>query len=71
MTIYELINYFEIQGAFIIYWWDYRVNDRVILAKGGDFESENYKINTRMLNKKINYMYAVGGVLNIEVEGDQ
>ncbi len=70
MTIQDLIDQFTIQGAFKICRWDYEAGDEIILAEGHDFECENYSINPRILGKRIVYMYAVDGVLNIEIEGD-
>ena len=68
MSIFELLNYFEIQGGFHIKKWSYADNDYITIAKGNDFESDKYNITEKMLDKKITYMYAVDGVLNIEVE---
>ena len=68
MTIQDLIDQFEIQGAFRIKEWDWEKEDYIILAEGHDFECEKWDINDDILNSKIGYMYAVDGVLNIEVE---
>ena len=68
MTIQELIDQFEIQGAFCIKEYDWEKEDSIILAEGHDFECEYYDIDDGILNSRINYMYAVDGVLNIEVE---
>lgn len=40
----------------------------LFLQRGHDFECEKWDINEGILNSKIGYMYAVDGVLNIEVE---
>lgn len=68
MTIQDLIDQFTIQGGYIIKMWNDEAEDSVTLAEGSDFEYEHYKIKSKYLNKRITYMYAVDGVLNIEVE---
>lgn len=68
MTIQDLIDQFEIQGAFCIKEYDWEKEDVIILAEGHDFECEYYDIDDGILNSRINYMYAVDGVLNIEVQ---
>ena len=67
MTIQDLIDQFEIQGAYHIKMWDDNIDDDITFAKGEDFECDKYKIDYEILDKKIDYMYAVDGVLNIEV----
>lgn len=67
MSIRELIDQIEIQGAYHIKLWDDDKDDYITLAKGRDFEYENWDIADEYLEKKISYMYAVDGVLNIEV----
>ena len=68
MTIQDLIDQFEIQGAYCIKEYDWEKEDCIILAEGHDFECEKWKIDDGILNSKISYMYAVDGVLNMEVE---
>lgn len=70
MTIQELIDQFEIQGAFCIKRWDESAEDYEVLSEGGDFECDRWNIEEKYLNTKIAYMYAVDGVLNIELEED-
>ena len=67
MSVRELIDQIEIQGAYHIKLWDDDKDDYITLAKGGDFEYENWDIEDEYLEKKISYMYAIDGVLNIEV----
>lgn len=67
MTIQDLIDQFEIQGAYCIKRYDDEKEDCVILADGHDFECEHYDIADEILNSEITYMYAVDGVLNIEL----
>ena len=68
MCIRELIDQFEIQGVFIIKVFDNDEWDCVTLAKGSDFECDRWNIDEEILERKISYMYAVDGCLNIEVE---
>lgn len=68
MTIQELIDQFEIQGAYCIKKWIEEDDDYDVLAQGEVFECEYYDINEEYMNTKIDYMYAVDGVLNIELE---
>lgn len=68
MTIQDLIDQFEIQGAFCIKRWMEDCNDYEKLAEGHDFDYERWQIDDEHLEAKIVYMYAVDGVLNIEVE---
>lgn len=68
MTIRDLMEQFEIQGAYYIKAWNNDYDTYTTLAEGKDFESEKYKINSKYLDTKITYMYALDKVLNIEVE---
>lgn len=68
MTIQDLIDQFEIQGAYCIKEWDDEICDCGVLAIGKDFEYEKWNIDDDILNRKISYMYAIDGVLNIELE---
>lgn len=70
MTLQDLIDQFEIQGAFCIKRWRDDWNDYAKFAEGNDFESERHNLKEDCLNSKISYMYAVDGVLNIELEWD-
>lgn len=68
MNIRELIEKFEIQGNYKIKAWNDDIEDYVTLADGVDFEYEYHEIKEEYLERKITYMYAIGGVLIIEVE---
>ena len=68
MTIRDLMEQFEIQGGYCIKEYDYKLDCCIILAEGKDFECEWYDIDDKVLDMRITYMYAVDGVLNIEVE---
>ena len=70
MTIQDLIDQFEIQGAYCIKRWREDWNDYAVFAVGDDFECDKWKLNDDCLNSKIGYMWAVNGVLNIELEWD-
>lgn len=68
MTIRDLINQFEIQGAYCIRRWRDDWNDCEKLAVGDDFESGKWNLKEDCLDSKITYMYALCGVLHIELE---
>ena len=68
MTINELMNHIEIQGAFCIREWDFEKEDYITLAEGHDFEIDKFEIDNGIFDSRISYMYAIDGVLNIEVE---
>ena len=68
MTIQDLIDQLYIQGGYCVKRWIDDCNDYIILAHGDDFECEYYKLSEDCLTSKIEYMYAVRGVLNIELE---
>ncbi len=68
MSIRELNDQFEIQGMFHIKVWKDEISDYETLAKGEDFECDRWDIDEDILERKITYMFAVDGVLNIEVE---
>lgn len=70
MTIQDLIDQFEIQGAYCIKRWRDDWDDYAVFAVGKDFECEKRKLKGDCLNSKISYMYAIDGVLNIELEWD-
>lgn len=68
MSIRELNDQFEIQGAFHIKVWNDDIWDYETLIKGTDFEIDRWEIDEDILERKITYMYAVDGILIIEVE---
>lgn len=67
MNIRELMEQFEIQGAYHIKSWSDKYETYTTLAEGGDFECEHYEIKNKYLDAEITYMYAVDGILNIEI----
>ena len=68
MSIRDLMDKFEIQGAYHIKGWIDAYDDYIILAKGTDFECDRNKIKSKYLDAEITYMYAIDGELNIEVK---
>lgn len=68
MTIQDMINQFEIQGAFCIKLLENDDWTCTVVAEGHDFECEYYNINDDILEREIVYMYVVDNKLNIEVE---
>lgn len=68
MTLQDLIDQFEIQGAYCIKRWVDARSDYAVLEEGKDFECEKWNLKEDCLNEKISYMYAVDGVLHIELE---
>jgi hypothetical protein len=68
ITIRELDDLINIQGAFRIKEWDCEKEDCITLAEGSDFEIDRWEIDEGIMESKIAYMYAIDGVLNIEVE---
>ena len=67
MTIRDLIEQFQIEGGYCIKKWVDEWNDYARFAEGTDFFCGDSKIK-KCLDFKIAYMYAIDGVLNIEVE---
>ena len=68
MTLQDLIDQFDIQGAYCIKRWDNDCDDYDVLAEGKDFEYEKWRLKANCLNDRISYMYAIDGVLHIELE---
>ena len=68
MTVKDLINSFTIQGAFCIKEWNWEKGDYTILASGNDFECEYFDIADGVLESGITYIYAIDGIMTIEVE---
>ena len=68
MTIQDLIDQFDIQGAYRIKQIDDDDWTCSVVAEGHDFECEYWDISDRILNKKIHYMYVADNALNIEVK---
>ena len=68
MCVRELVDQFEIQGAFRIKVWDDDKFDCVTLASGSDFECDKWDIAEYILERKSAYMYVVNNELNFEVE---
>lgn len=65
MTIRDLTQQFEIQGAYQIATYDNETDKRIILAEG--YEIGFSKIKDKYLDAEINYMYAEDNTLIIEI----
>jgi len=68
MSIKELSEQFEIQGAYHIKMWNEDRADYLTLGRGKFFEYDYWNIKEKVLNAKIQYMYVTDNELNIEVE---
>ena len=68
LSIKELKEQFDIQGGYCIKTWIEEDDDMEVIAQGRDFECEWYDIEDEYLDAEITYMYAVDGILNIEIE---
>lgn len=66
MTIRDLINQFEIQGAYQIATYDNETDERIILAEG--YEIKILEYNEKYLDAEIMYMFADNNVIVIEIE---
>ena len=71
MTIKDMMDQFQIQGAYCIKTWNDVFQDCMTLASGTDFECESHRIKDEFLDADIKYMYCVDGVLNIEIEMEE
>lgn len=71
MTIIDMMDQFQIQGAYRIKTWNEVFEDYMTLATGTDFEFESCMINDEYLDADITHMYCVDGVLNIEIEMEE
>ena len=68
LSIKKLKEQFEIQGSYCIKAFVNEIDDMEVVAQGMDFECEWYDIEDEYLDAEITYMYAVDGILNIEIE---
>jgi hypothetical protein len=68
LSIQDLIDQFTIQGGYEVKCWDEDIQDTVTFAQGTDFECEVYTLSENLRSKPIRYMYAIDGVLNIEID---
>lgn len=65
LTIRDLIEQFEIQGAFEIATYDDEADKRIVLEEG--YEIGFSKIKDKYKDAEINYMYAQDNKLIIEI----
>lgn len=69
MTINEMLEQgIRIQGQYTIKMWSDAGETYTTLAEGHDFECESHKIISGYLDAEITYIYAVGGILIIEIK---
>ena len=65
LTIRDLTEQFEVQGAYQIAMYDGETDKRIILAEGYEVAYSN--IEDKYLDAEINYMYANDNTLIIEI----
>ena len=65
ITIRDLVNQFEIQGAYQVTTYDDKTDKGIILAEG--YEIGFSKIEDKYKDAEINYMYAEDNKLVIEI----
>ena len=65
LTIRDLTEQFEMQGAYQIATYDSKTDKRIILAEGYEIRLAN--IEDKYLDAEITYMYAEDNVLVIEI----
>lgn len=65
LSIRDLREQFEIQGAYQIATYDYETDERIVLEEG--YEVSFSKIKDKYLDAEINYMYAEDNTLIIEI----
>ena len=68
LTIRDLTEEFEMQGAYHIATYDSKTDKRIILAEGYEVAFSNIK--DKYLDAEITYMYAEDNVLVIEINND-
>lgn len=65
LTIRDLTEQFEVQGAYQIATYDGETDKRIILAEGYEVAYSNIK--DKYLDAEINYMYADDNTMIIEI----
>ena len=68
LSIRDLIEQFEIQGAYKVMSYNEETNDLTIVAEG--YEIRPFKIEDKYADAEIIYMYADDNVLVIEINTD-
>lgn len=68
LTIQDLLDQFEIQGAYKVVAYNGETDEATIVAEG--YELKSYKIEDKYLDAEISYMYAEDNVLVIEINLD-
>ena len=68
LSIRDLIEQFEIQGAYKVMSYSEETNDLTTVAEG--YEIKPFKIEDKYLDAEITYMYADDNTLIIEINDD-
>lgn len=68
LTIQDLIERFEIQGAYKVIVYDDKTDKQMVVAEG--YEIRFSQMEDKYLDAEITYMYADDNVLVIEIKKD-
>lgn len=68
LTIQDLLDYFEIQGAYKVVAYNEETDETTIVAEG--YELKTFQIDDKYTDAEITYMYADDNVLVIEINLD-
>lgn len=68
LTIQDLLDQFEIQGAYKVVAYNGETDEATIVAEG--YELKPFKIEDKYADAEIAYMYAEDNVLVIEINND-
>lgn len=68
LTIQDLIDQFEIQGAYKVVTYNDETSEQIVVAEG--YEIRPFKIEDKYLYAEIAYMYAEDNTLIIEINND-
>lgn len=68
LTIQDLLDRFEIQGAYKVVAYNGETDEATIVAEG--YELKSFEIEDRYADAEISYMYAEDNVLVIEINLD-
>lgn len=68
LTIQDLLDYFEIQGAYKVMAHNEETDEMMVVAEG--YELKSFKIEDKYADAEITYMYAEDNVLVIEINND-
>ncbi len=68
LTIQDLLDQFEIQGAYKVVAYNGETDEATIVAEG--YELKNFQIDDKYVDAEITYMYAEDNTLVIEINLD-